>query len=196
MNGIERLTERIGADAKAEADAIMDAARTEAEAAAAKYRAAAERESAELSARNEKDAAEREERLVSVAQMEARKTLLAARRQMVETAFDKALEKLCSLPDAQYTQVAAELLQRAAPDGKGEVIFSPKDRDRVGAEAVKSANKALNGSLLLSEETRPLRGGFVLKNGNVEVNCTFETLVRLQKGEIAGEVAKRLFPEL
>jgi V/A-type H+-transporting ATPase subunit E len=29
----------------------------------------------------------------------------------------------------------------------------------------------------------------------VEVNCTFETLVRLQKGTMSGEVAKLLFPE-
>ena len=49
--------------------------------------------------------------------------------------------------------------------------------------------------LTLSEETRPIQGGFILKNGNIEVNCTFDTLVRLQKAETAGAVAKKLFPE-
>ena len=29
----------------------------------------------------------------------------------------------------------------------------------------------------------------------LEVNCTFDTLVRLQKAETAGAVAKKLFPE-
>ena len=38
-------------------------------------------------------------------------------------------------------------------------------------------------------------GGFVLKNGSVEVNCTFDTLVRLQKAETAGAVAAKLFPQ-
>ena len=47
--------------------------------------------------------------------------------------------------------------------------------------------------LSLSEETRPMRGGFILKDQNVEVNCTFETLVRLQRAETAGAVAKKLF---
>jgi V/A-type H+-transporting ATPase subunit E len=62
---------------------------------------------------------------------------------------------------------------------------------------VAKANAALGGKgkLTLSDETRPIRGGFILVNGSVEVNCTFETLVRLQRGEIAGEVAKQLFPE-
>ena len=33
----------------------------------------------------------------------------------------------------------------------------------------------------------------VIGDKNVEVNCTFETLVRLQKAETAGTVAKMLF---
>ena len=58
------------------------------------------------------------------------------------------------------------------------------------ATAAKSA-----GGLTLSQETRPIKGGFILKDENVEVNCTFDTLVRLQKAETAGTVAKKLFPE-
>jgi V/A-type H+-transporting ATPase subunit E len=56
------------------------------------------------------------------------------------------------------------------------------------------ANEKLKGSLTLAEETRPMQGGFILSKGNVEVNCTFETLVRLQKAETAGAVLKKLFP--
>ena len=46
-----------------------------------------------------------------------------------------------------------------------------------------------------TKETLPIQGGFILRSGNVEVNCTFDTLVRLQKAETAGAVAKKLFPE-
>lgn len=38
-----------------------------------------------------------------------------------------------------------------------------------------------------------MRGGFILSDGAIEVNCSFETLVRLQRGVIAGEVANVLF---
>ena len=41
-----------------------------------------------------------------------------------------------------------------------------------------------------------MKGGFILSDGKVEVNCSFDTLVRLQKTETAGEVAKRLFSEI
>ena len=51
------------------------------------------------------------------------------------------------------------------------------------------------GRLTLSVETRPIGGGFVLSDGEVEVNGTFETLVRLQRRELDAAVAKVLFDE-
>ena len=134
---------------------------------------------------------------MSTAQMEARKVGLAAKQEMVEKAYDLALEKLCSMPDEQYVKTVADLLVQAAPNGRGAVIFAPAEKKRIGEAAVRAANAQLNGGkLTLSEETRPLKGGFILSDGKVEVNCSFDTLVRLQKTETAGEVAKRLFSEL
>jgi len=195
MNGIENITRRIQADTQAGIDHILSEARAEAAQILERSRAQADAEKADLSARNEKAAAEREERLISVAQMEARQVSLSAKQEMVEKAYALALEKLCAMEDKEYIRVVAALLVQAAPDGKGEVIFAPDVQKRIGGEAVALANKVLNGTLTLSEETRPIRGGFILKNGNVEVNGTFETLVRLQRAETAGAVAKTLFPE-
>jgi len=195
MNGIEKITQRIDAEAQAQIDQVLTEAREEAAKITARYRAQADKELADRTARNEKAAAEREERLVSVAELEARKVTLSAKQEMVEQAFDLALQKLCSLPDEQYIETAAKLLAGAAPDGAGSVIFSKDDRDRIGAACVEAANRLLGGKgmLALSQEARPFRGGFVLVNGDVETNCTFETLVRLQKGTMAGETAKLLF---
>ena len=191
MNGIEKITQRIEADAQAEIDRILSEAREEADQITGRYKAQA----ASLAARNEKSAVEREERLVSVAQMEARKVQLAAKQEMVEKAYDLALEKLCAMPDARYTEVLAGLLVQASSNGREEAIFSPEDRERVGKAAVDKANAASGKQLKLSKETRPLKGGFVLRDENIEVNCTFDTLVRLEKAETTGAVVKKLFPE-
>ena len=193
MNGIEKITQRIASDAQAEVDRILGDARDEAGRIAANYRAQADAEAAELAAKNEKAAAEREERLVSAAQMEARKVLLAAKQEMVEKAYIQALDKLCAMPEEQYVAVLAGLLVKASSNGKEEAVFSPEDRERVGEAAVAKANELSGKQLRLSEETQPIRGGFILKDKNVEVNCTFETLVRLQKAETAGAVAQKLF---
>ena len=193
MNGIEKITQRIASDAQAEVDRILGDAREEAGRIAANYRAQADAEAAELAAKNEKAAAEREERLVSAAQMEARKVQLAAKQEMLEKAYIQALDKLCALPEEQYVAILADLLVKAASNGKEEAVFSPEDRERVGEAAVAKANELSGKQLRLSEETQPIRGGFILKDKNVEVNCTFETLVRLQKAETAGAVAQKLF---
>lgn len=196
MNGIERITARIDAETQAEIDRIRENAEAEAEKIAQRYRSQAETEAADLRGRSERAAAEREERLVSSAQMDARKTALAARQEMVDKAYALALEKLCTLPDEQYIQTVAALLVQAAPDGAGEVIFSKEQRERVGSAAVALANSRLGGGkLTVSAQTRPLKGGFILSNGRVEVNCSFDTLVRLQRTETAGAVAQQLFPQ-
>ena len=193
MNGIEKITQRIASDAQAEVDRILGDARDEAGRIAANYRAQADAEAAELAAKNEKAAAEREERLVSAAQMEARKVQLAAKQEMVEKAYIQALDKLCALPEEQYVAILADLLVKASSNGKEEAVFSQEDRERGGEAAVAKANELSGKQLRLSDETQPIRGGFILKDKNVEVNCTFETLVRLQKAETAGAVAQKLF---
>ena len=183
MKGIERITDRIGADVQAEIDGVMG-----------KAQAATARTEAET--RRRKAAEDREARLVDAAEMDRRKLLLSAKQEMVGKAFDLALEKLCAMEDAQYAAVTAKMLAEAAPSGRGTVYF-PDGKAAVGAEAVKQANAILGekGKLTLAPETRPIQGGFLLVDGSVEVNGTFETLVRFQKGTMASEVAKILFPE-
>ena len=192
MNGIEKITQRIEADAQAEINAVLDAAKAEAAEIAAKYQAQADAEAADLNAKNERAAAEREDRLVSAAQMDARKVQLAAKQAMVEKAYALALEKLCAMPEAEYAEVLADLLVKASATGNEEVVFSVKDQ-AVGKAAVEKANAASGKQLKVSEENQAIVGGFILKDKNVEVNCTFETLVRLQKADTAGAVAKMLF---
>ena len=193
MNGIEKITQRIASDAQAEVDRILGDAREEAARITANYRAQADAEAQELADKNERAAAEQEERLISAAQMKASRLQLAAKQEMVEKAYIQALDKLCAMPKEQYVDVLAKLLVEASSSGKEEAVFSKEDREQVGKAAVEKANQISGKQLRLSEESLPIRGGFILKDKNVEVNCTFETLVRLQKAETAGAVVKKLF---
>lgn len=197
MNGIEKITGRINADMQREIDEINANAAAEAAEITAQYAERAKRESEDILARGREAAAEREERLASVAQLEARKLVLAAKQDVLEQTFDQALEDLLNLPEKEYTEVLAKLIVKACQSGDEEVIFSQKDRPRYGKAAVTSANEMLGdkGRLTLSVESRPIQGGFILSDGDVDVNCTFETLVRLQRRELDGPVAKVLFDD-
>lgn len=192
MNGIERITARIEAEARAEREALLSAAQAEAAAIKEEYARRGEALRAQLLEKAEKNAAAQEERQVSAARMEGRKQRLTARQALVDDAFLAAQARLCLLPHDEAVEVLTGLLLRCSVTGREEVIFSQADRERVGAAAVERANAA-GKHLVLSEETRPLLGGFVLRQGRVEINCAFETLVRLEKSRSAAAVAKLLF---
>lgn len=227
MNGIEKITAKIAADAEAEVKNLR--AETDAKIAAiqAQTAAQAEQERQAVLARGTKAAAERQERLESAAQMEKRKLTLAAKQEVVGEAFEQAVEKLCALPDKELIPLLTALAVEVSSTGKEALIFSVKDRARIGKQVVIAANEELvkkaapglpssyadnkvgaflgkvvnttaavvtgTGQLTLSEQTRPIRGGFILVDDDVEVNCTFETLVRMQREKLEREVANVLF---
>lgn len=227
MNGIENITAKIAADAQAEIDQLTAAAQAQADEITAAAQARAQALEADLSAKGKRAAGEREERMASVAQLDARNAALAAKQEMLDKAFDAALEKLCSLDDDAYIELLADLLVNASRTGREQVAFNQADRARVGKAAVTRANELLAKSvapklpeeltdskvgafvdkvvtgvsaiaqgtamLTIAEDSRNIKGGFILIDGKVETNCAFETLVRLKKAEMAGEVAKLLF---
>ena len=195
MDGIEKIIDRISSDAQREIDDVLAAAQAEAEKITAQYQAQAKAEADDILARGQKAAVERGERLASVAQLECRKEVLRAKQEVIDEAFRLAMDKLTQLPQEEYVSLLADLAVQAAAKGNEALIFSVADRARVGKAVVVAANQKLGerGRLTLSQETRPMQGGFILSDGVVEVNCTFETLVRLQRNTLSTQVADVLF---
>ena len=195
MNGIEKITARINEDSQKEIDAILAEARAKADEITARARAEARAAGEEVLAQGRRAAAEREDRLASTAQMECRKAVLCAKQDVIEEAFEQAHKQLLALPREKYIALLADLAVQASVTGKEKLIFSASDRAQVGKAVAAAANDKIGGhaALTLAEETRPMDGGFILSDGAVEVNCTFDTLIRLQRGALSGEVAKVLF---
>lgn len=195
MDGIEKIIDRISGDAQREVDDVLAQARAEADKILSQYQAQAQAEADDILTRGEKAAVERGERLASVAQLECRKDVLRAKQEVIEEAFQLAMDKLTQLPQEAYVSLLADLAVEASSKGNEKLIFSVADRARVGKAVVVAANEKLGdkGQLTLAQETRPMQGGFILSDGAVEVNCTFETLVRLQRGTLSTQVAGVLF---
>ena len=198
MNGIEKITQRIAADAEKESQAILTQALSQAEEIAAGFRADADAQAAQVLEKGRRRAGERRARLISAAEMEGRQALLAVKQEMLERAYALALDRLCSLPEGDYIDLLASLTAQAAVTGKEQLILSRTDRARYGVKVAARANNILakegrTAELKLSHTSGNFRGGLILSDGDVEVNCTFETLVRLSRAETAGQVAELLF---
>ena len=198
MTGIEKITGRIEADARAEAAQIAAQAKERCAEIRAEYEKKAEDAYWETLRSGVKDAEDRAERLGRLAGMEAKKSTLGLKQSMVGEAFDRALNKICDMPVGDYVTAMAKLAAKAASTGSEAVAFNAKDLERCGAEIVAAANLLLQeqgkpGSLTLSDDKRPIRAGFVLQQGDVEVNCALETLAELSRADLAGQVAAVLF---
>ena len=86
----------------------------------------------------------------------------------------------------RHNEVSAAASKAAAKGGKAGKLL---------AKAVTGASARLQGTamLTLAGETREMEGGLTLRDGNVEVNCAFETELRVLREEMTAEVAAILF---
>lgn len=198
MNGIEKLTGRIYEEAEKEASTIIGAAEKEANDITAKIEATALEEYEVIVKKGKLAAEQREERLASSAKLEAKKLVLESKQAMVSKAFELALEKLKNLDDDKYISFLSNLTVEASRSGNEQILLSENDRTKYGTEVVNSANKKLaeNGkvaNISLSDESAKIEGGLILKENNIEMNCSFEMLLKLKRDELATEVSKVLF---
>ena len=194
MNGIEKISARILADAETEAAAIRAQAGEKAAQLRADYDRRIELEQQRLTAEAQAEADKQLERDQGAARMAARRQLLETKQALVDAAFRQAEQQLLSLPTAEYTKLCAQLAARASASGSEELIFSPADREAVGAQVTERANALKPGAAFrLSAETRETGGGVVLKAGDIEYNCTFPAQLRALRQSMAAETASVLF---
>lgn len=195
MTGIDKICERISLQADEVCREIL--ARAEEEVCAIREEgdrtAAAEADA--ILARGKAQATEREARLAGVAELEAKKLHLKTKQSMIDSAYDEALASLCAFPDDRRTKLLASLAAKGAVTGSERVICIASDRESIGDAVVKAANDILGakGNLTLAEETSGAKGGVILAEGNMEINCTFEIILRQMHDDLSGEVAEILF---
>ncbi|MFO8192777.1 MAG: V-type ATP synthase subunit E family protein [Bacillota bacterium] len=197
--GADRIIERILGDAKARADEIMQGAEEEKEKILSEARQKAKNQETRILEQSRKDAEEEKRRIIGVAQLEARKEILSSKQKLIREAFDRALNKLEDLDDETYLDVIGNMFLEQVETGSETVSCSAKDKKRIPAAFWQEINDKLaqqgkQGRLTLSEETRDIRGGFILLSGGVELNCSFEALLEMQREDLEPEVAAILFP--
>lgn len=198
MKGIDKITSRIIADAEAECRDVKRESDERCAAVRAENEKRAQDEYWRLVREGVKDTEQRVQRMDRTARLEAKKSVLNMKQEAVSRAFDLAKDKIAELPERDYVAFLAREAAEAAITGQEEVIFCERDRKSVGAKAVKAANellaaKDMPGLLTLSDATRDMAGGLMLKQGDIEVNCTVDTLLDLTRDELAARVADVLF---
>ena len=198
MNGIEKITDRIRAEAEAEAAAMLSEAEKSADAVRADFAAKAAELEKTMLGQGTEEIWQKVQRAERASRLEAKKDILALKQELVSEAYRRATEKILAMPEDDYAAFLAREAGNAALTGKEEIILNPADRERLGDKVTAAANalaakRGLPGEMKLSDKTRPMAGGVVLRQGDIEVNCALESLLELSRGALDADVARILF---
>ncbi|OQB14812.1 MAG: V-type ATP synthase subunit E [Firmicutes bacterium ADurb.Bin193] len=165
MTGLEGITQKILDDARQNAEHILTAAKNRAKEIEAANAADMALRRENILKQTEQNAALKAERIVAAAQLEAKKAYLAAKQEIIDDAFAKAAAHLASLDDSEYDALIRDMSKGV----EGEIIPLPRDK------------KAGTG------------GGFIVKNGRIEYNFSFEALLKNAKERLEGKLVSILF---
>lgn len=198
MKGLEKIKERILEDARREADGILENANKRADDIINKAGEKADAIKKTIGSEYEEKAAELERRILSTADLDMKKKLLDTKQRMIDKAFEGCIKHIEEMPTKDYRALIGDLLISAVQTGEEEVIFSALDDNRLDSYVITEANEKLKsmgrkGSLKLSQEKGGFKGGFILRQKGMEINCSFEALLRTLREQIEPRIAEILF---
>jgi V/A-type H+-transporting ATPase subunit E len=127
-----------------------------------------------------------------VANLDAAKIDLGVKRKLVGESFAEALRLLTELPRDKYLSFVQTLLEKAVETGD-EVLFVGKNERHIDGAWLDSYNASHSARLSFAGERLPISGGFVLRNGKIDINCSWDMLIGDIRPDIELDVVKRLF---
>ena len=194
MKGIEKITARIAADAEAANSAVREESAKRIAEIRAEYEKKAQEEAAAILRAGEKEAQQQASRIERNAQLESKRDVLAIKQEMVSKAFELAKSKFAQMPQAEYVAYLSRQVVSCC-SGEAQLVLNAVDKEKYGAQLEALCNLMLKGkgTITVAEETADIIGGFILKQGDVEVNGTIDILLELIRGELAAQVAQVLF---
>ncbi|SHI63175.1 V-type ATP synthase subunit E [Parasporobacterium paucivorans] len=197
MTGLEKILEHIKSNADSEAGAVLEKAKKEVQQLLDESREEGAKQVKVL----EEQSKTKYENLIkqgeSAAALREKKAILETKQQAIEKVIEDAKAFLLELPEDKYFDTIVKMVKKYSLNQKGYLLFSESDLRRVPADFEAKLAEALKekagAELTVSKETRRIDGGFVLAYGEVEENCSFESLFSAAKETLQDKVGGMLF---
>lgn len=195
MTGLEKIIEKIKSDSEQEAERIIEEVRLQAQEISDTVLNETESECAEIIGAGREKAKVIERIANATAEQNSKRQVLAARREIIDSAFDRAFEKLSALSEKEYFNMLYRLAIKYAEAGEGEMLLSAADKARIPDGFVAEINQSLNGkgTIVTAEDTIETGGGFVLRYGGIEINCTFGALIDDRREQLGDRLSRFIF---
>ena len=220
-NGLNKITERILAQAQQEADRILAEAEADCRKIRADYAAQAEEIRQNLSNEAERKSEDAIARAKSASAMQKRNIIGQKRSDLIDGVFSDAFAWVKNLSSEKYTDLLVGLFSAAMLEAVGteqknralfgdedfepvaayEIVLNKDDRESCGKAVLEGLRRKLNGKisaetltkLQLSSKTANIAGGGILRMGDIESNCSLEMIFSQLRRELEAEVSRALF---
>ena len=188
MSGLDKIIARLEADCADECDQIEMRAQADAagiiEGAAREGKAEADRILADAKAQAELIAKKAE----STAAVNDRRMLLEAKVALIDETVEAAVKKLRSLDVPSYFGVLEKLAGKYRTGAPGTLYLSVADLAR-------KPEGFLNAfpEITVSDMPGQMDDGFLLKYGDIEINCAFSAFMNASRDDLKAIAAEQLF---
>ncbi|OOV57678.1 V-type ATP synthase subunit E [Clostridium botulinum D/C] len=197
MSNIENLTSKIIENAKSTAKNLIDKAKEKETNIISKKVNMAEKEKNIILSKAKDESGIKKQRIISNANLQARDMKLSAKIEVLDEVFNASIQELNRMTTSEMINFIRNSILSSEIDGDEEIIIDSSNLV-ITPQFVEELNKELKskgkiGKLKLSSENRNIGGGYILAKNGIEINNTFDFLVKSLRDDIESEVAKVLF---
>lgn len=197
--GISAIANEVIGDVQKESEALILAAETHAKETLKSANEKAKDNYRVIIAQADQKAQVEKRKIASVAEVEVRNRLLQTKENLVDAAFEKAVEKLKGFAQSsEYNDYLLKLVEDTAKKmGQKTLIVqvNAKDKGWLTQDMLKKASKKIHIELQLSEETEEYIGGCKIQSGDGKIlyDATLDNRLEELKPQLRVQIAKQLF---
>ena len=175
---IERIRNYLVENAQKEAEQIIKTAeeqfRTQVEA----TKLSMEKQYLEMLHAEEERLKENMKRTLITSKREYKMKLLEAKNSVIDDVLARAIDRIQLLPDKDYLTLIGKWMINIPDHLEGQLFVNARDSKRITDVFINDINQNRKARINLNTTAIEIKGGFVLKTKQYEIDYTLDTLVR------------------
>lgn len=192
MNSTDSIIKKIIADATSEADTNTSLSRNKAEEMLNVAKASADILIAKAKEGLQASSEEILKRRITVANLEAKKQILASKSKLVDKVFDEAYISALKLDKGEYLKLITGMIKACATNND-KIIISIKDKDIITKAFIDKLVKSLKIDITLDSTFGDFEGGIIISNKNYDKNLTLRSELSVLKQQLEHKTVEILF---
>lgn len=195
MTGLERITDKIIEQSKANCDEIFSKANIQIKKMIAEARAEGNRQAQEIVAKAHKEADRKNAIAKSTAESITRNRYLEIRNAILNDIISAAYLEIEKLSDEEYFDMIFKLCKKNVQPGECTMYLNGFDLSRLPEEFEDKINSEVyeTSAVFISKKAVDIENGFILDYGNIQVNCTFKAVFDESMDRLKDILSKELF---